>query len=171
MTTSSLLVEPTRLVPHLLGKKKDGGLRHCFDCMALTGTTFQELTNYWMASKAPRSLVKWTFNKVFFRFWFFPNMWMEHHFRLNLDPINSRLCFLAYAMYRQLSKELWTWFLTAVARLSPFNWMTWLFIPKLRRSICFICARSSPFWEPNASMRSRRSVSFLLPNWNLSALP
>ena len=31
-------------------RKKDGGLRHCFDCMALTRTTFQVLKNYWMAS-------------------------------------------------------------------------------------------------------------------------
>ena len=70
--------------------KKDGGLRHCFDYMALTSTTFQELTNYWMASKAPMSSVKRTFNKVLFRFGFFPNMWMAQHFRRNLNPINSR---------------------------------------------------------------------------------
>ena len=31
-------------------RKKDGGLRHCFDCMALTSTTFQVLKKYWMAS-------------------------------------------------------------------------------------------------------------------------
>ena len=57
-------------------RKKDGGLRPCFDCMALnqTNSSFQELMNYWMAFQAPRSLVKWTFNKVFFRFGFFPNM-------------------------------------------------------------------------------------------------
>jgi len=44
--------------------KKDGGLCPCFDCMALnqTSTSFQELMNYWTASKAPRSLVKWIFN-------------------------------------------------------------------------------------------------------------
>ena len=66
-------IEPARIArvaDTSSARKKDGGLRHCFDCMALTGTTFQELTNYWMASKAPRSLVKWTFNKVFFRFGF-----------------------------------------------------------------------------------------------------
>ena len=40
--------------------KRDGGLRPCFDCMALnqTITSFQELMNYCMASKAPRFLVK-----------------------------------------------------------------------------------------------------------------
>ena len=31
-------------------RKNDEGLRHCFDCMALTSTTFQVLKNYWMAS-------------------------------------------------------------------------------------------------------------------------
>ena len=73
-------------------RKKDGGLRPCFDCMALnqTNSSFQELMDYWMAFQAPRSLVKWTFNKVFFRFGFFPNMWMAQHFRRNLNPINSR---------------------------------------------------------------------------------
>ena len=66
-------IEPARIArvdDTSSARKKDGDLRHCLDCMALTGTTFQELTNYWMASKAPRSLVKWTFNKVFFRFGF-----------------------------------------------------------------------------------------------------
>ena len=67
-------IEPARIArvaDTSSARKNDGGLRHCLDCMALTGTTFQELTNYWMASKDPRSLVKWTFNKVFFIFGFF----------------------------------------------------------------------------------------------------
>ena len=51
----------------------------------------------------------------------FPNMWMAQYFRRNLNPINSRWCILACAMQRQRSKELRTWFLTAVARLSPFT--------------------------------------------------
>ena len=46
-------IEPARIA-RVAGtssaRKKDGGLRHCFDCMALTSTTFQVLKNYWMAS-------------------------------------------------------------------------------------------------------------------------
>ena len=88
-------IEPARIARVAVissARKKDGGLRPCFDCMALnqTSSSFQKFMNYWVASKAPRSLVKWTFNKVFFRFGFFPNMWMAQHFRRNLNPINSR---------------------------------------------------------------------------------
>ena len=77
-------IEPARIArvaDTSSARKNDGGLRHCLDCMALTGTTFQELTNYWMASKAPRFLEKWTFTKVFIRFGFSPNMWIPQHFR------------------------------------------------------------------------------------------
>ena len=75
-----------------------------------TSTPSQESTNYWMAFKVPRFLLKWTFNKVFIRFVFFPSMWTVQPFRRNLDLINSRWCLLACAMHRRRSKELWIWF-------------------------------------------------------------
>ena len=90
-------IEPARsayVAGTLSTRKKDVSLRHCCDYMALnqTITSFQESMNYCVASKAPSSLVKWTFNKVFFRFRFFPNMWMAQHHGRNLDLTNLR-CF------------------------------------------------------------------------------
>ena len=161
MATSSLHAVPTRLVHYLPGKR--WRLAPLFWLYGLESDNYllpriDELLYGLSGYKVVRN--KWSFNKVFFRFWVFPNMCMAQHLGRNLDLTNLRCCLLACATLRRRSREIWTWFSTTVARLSPSFWMTCLFTQKFRRSICLVCVRSSLLWEPNASTLSRRIVRF-----------
>ena len=68
----------------LFARKKYGGLRLCID--------YRAFKNISQADKfhLTRCLTKYTFNKVFIRFGFTTNVWIERHFRRDLDLTNLR---------------------------------------------------------------------------------